>query len=88
MHRIIVKSLAVLGLGLAGCHKCDLCCNVGGPCGSYSQAGRGAGGPNAPVVSETAPAASDQPVVPKNTTGPKSTPKPLSMQDPANSTWR
>lgn len=70
MKRGLLGVAALLGFGMAGCHKCDLCCNVGGPCGAYSAAGRGG-----PVFSESAPVESQQaPTVPQNTTGAPSKP--------------
>lgn len=78
---------AVLGLGLvlwssAGCRECDVCYNIGGPCGYYSLAGR-----DFPLESSTenapneAPASSDRMGTPRNST---QQPSKLLPADPAS----
>ena len=48
--RIMLAGLAAILVAPTGCSKCKVCENVGGPCGIYSTAGRGA---NSEVAGES-----------------------------------
>ena len=39
-HRALSLVLGGMIAGFAGCRQCDVCHNIGGPCGMYSLAGR------------------------------------------------
>ncbi|MFO0945951.1 MAG: hypothetical protein U1D30_08400 [Planctomycetota bacterium] len=82
MRHIARIGVGFLLLSMAACRKCDVCYNIGGPCGAYSLAGRGDHAFETVEPTESTQVPTEKLDTPKNSTQPRNPPLPLEPSAP------